>query len=125
MSQSVGSPMNFTADEVLAQFRRVKFASSSGTNIVYADLGDFAVGVTQENVESGKTASVKDVKDGGTQVCVASEAIAEGADIYAAADGKVSDTVSGIIIGRALEAAAADGDQIECYLNSNIGEGWS
>jgi hypothetical protein len=125
MAQMVESPMTFTAGEALAIYRRVKLSSGSGTEVEYADAGDFSIGVTQEAAASAGLVSVKDVKDGGSQVCVASGAITVGATIYAADDGKVSASVTGMAIGYALEAALADGDQIECYLNDSIGEAWS
>ena len=125
MASMVKSPMNFTSTEALGIYRRVKLTASSGTAVEYADEGDFAIGVTCENVAISKTVSVKDVKDPGTQILTAAGAISAGASVYAADDGKIATTVSGMIIGTALEAALADGDQIEVYLNSNIGETWS
>ncbi len=51
----------------------------------------------------------------GTLVLVASAAIARLAPVYAAANGKISSTLvdGGFLIGIALEAAGADGDEIE------------
>ena len=53
----------------------------------------------------------------GNRIAVASEALAALAVIYGAADGKVSDTsTTAATVGVALEAATADGDQIEILL---------
>ncbi len=125
MSQQVGSPATFTATEALGIYRRVKLSSGSGTDVEYADEGDWFLGVTQEDVALGAMVSVADKKDGGTKIMTASGAISEGADVYGADDGKISASVSGIPIGKALEAALADGDQIEVYLDDSIGETWS
>ncbi len=125
MSQQVGSPLTFTASEALAIYRRVKLTSASGTAVEYADEGDWFLGITQEDTAINLQASVKDKKDGGSVICTASGAITVGDNVYGADDGKVSASVSGIPIGKALEAALADGDQIEVYLDDSIGEIWS
>ena len=125
MSQQVDSPMTFTATEALAIARRVKLTTSSGTAVEYADQGDWFVGVTQEAAAADGLISVKDKKDGGTMKVTADGAISAGADVYGADDGKVSATVSGIIIGVALEAALADGDIIEVYFDDSKSEAWS
>jgi len=125
MAQQCGSPKTFTATEALEIFRRVKLTSSSGTAVEYADAGDWYMGITQNQPAIGLFADVKDKKDAGTHTCVANAAISAGANIYGADDGKVSTSVTGIIIGIALEAALADGDQIECYLDTSLSEGWS
>jgi len=124
MAQQSESPMTFPANEDLLLYRRVKFTAAS-RNVEYADAGDWFVGITQESAVQGRPISVKDKKDGGTKICTAAAAIALGADIYGANDGKVSTSVSGVIIGKALQVAGADGDQIECFLDTSIGEGWS
>ena len=97
---------------------------STGVVVGLAGAGEYFEGITQEDVGSGELISVKDKKDPGTHICTASEAIAAGAALYGAASGKVSDTVSGPQIGLALEAALADGDQIECKIDPDIGLTW-
>lgn len=44
---------------------------------------------------------------------VAAGAISAGGSVYGAIDGKISATVSGSIIGKALEASTGDGEVIE------------
>lgn len=51
----------------------------------------------------------------GSRRAVAAGAISQYADVYRAAGGKLSATPNGTRWGIALEAAAADGDQIEVY----------
>jgi hypothetical protein len=105
----------FTAGEALEAFRRVKLSSGSGTQVEYADQSDSDgyIGITQEKVSSGDQVNVALKGGPGTRKAVASEALAVGATLYAADDGKVADTASGNAIGTALEAASADGSIIE------------
>lgn len=51
----------------------------------------------------------------GTKTMIASKAIADGDLVYTAANGKITDTsVTGCyLVGKAVEAASADGDEIE------------
>src|SRR5574343_27922 len=93
MSQFTISPKSFTAGEALAAFRRVKLSTTSAVYADQADTGNF-IGFT----------------------------LAAGASLYAADDGKVSDTASGAAIGVAMEAAGADGDVVEvlCIAQTSV-----
>ena len=56
---------------------------------------------------------------GQTHKVTAAAAVTAAADIYGLADGKVDDTGDGsasTVIGKAVEAALANGDIIECVL---------
>ena len=55
----------------------------------------------------------------GTAVATAGAAIAAGAAVEVGTTGKVVTKSAGITIGRALAAAAADGDQVEILLIGN------
>ncbi len=46
MSTFKGATGSYTANEALAAFRAVKFAAGSGTNVLYADAEDEAIGIT-------------------------------------------------------------------------------
>ena len=120
MSQKCHSPKTFTATEALAAFRRVKLTSSSGVAVEYADQSDSSgfIGVTNNNALITESVGIELKGASETFKCVASEALAVGATLYAADDGKVSDTASGDAIGTALEAATAAGDIIECIFDS-------
>lgn len=111
MQHIEGNIKTFTAGEALAIHRRVKF---DGTNVVYADGAEAGIGVTQEAAASGAPVSVALKTRGRTFIMTAAEALAAGATLYGSDDGKVCDTASGTAIGESLEAATADGDQIEC-----------
>lgn len=112
--------LTFTAGEALAQFRRVKLKSGSTTvplQVEYADKNEKSIGYTETAAASGALVAIRPHNMPGTRIATASEALAAGAVIYGADDGKVSDTAtSAATLGLALEAATADGDQIEILL---------
>lgn len=106
----------FTAGEDLAAHRRVKIESGTVTTppeVVYADSGEQAIGYTTQEVADGQLVSIKTINYPGSRIAVAAEALAIGAVLYSANDGKVKDTSAGSAIGIAMQAANADGDQIE------------
>jgi hypothetical protein len=101
------------AGEALEAYRRVKLHTTAN-QVVYADQvdSDGDIGITMEKVAAGAPVAIR-LKGPHEKIPgVASEAFAWGATLYAAADGKISDTASGNPIGTALEAATADGDVV-------------
>lgn len=122
MSQQIDSTKTFTSAEALARYRRVKL--TTGTTVSYSDAGEDFIGVTQRDVAITTPVAVRFPQQR-TCICTAAGAVTAGAAIYGAADGKVDDAAVGIKIGYALEAALADGDEIECILDKNAGEAWS
>ena len=120
MSQKCKSPKSFTATEALAAFRRVKLTSASGVAVEYADQTDSSgfIGVT--NAPALITAQIGIDLKGASETfkVTAADPFAAGATLYAADDGKVSDTANGETIGTALEAATADGDIVEAFLDA-------
>lgn len=112
MSQQSNSPMAELAGEALAVFRFVKINGTS-RELVYADAADLGIGVVQEAVADTIAACVREVHNGGSFKVTAAGAFAVGDYLYHAADGKVSAVPAGPRIGRALEAATADGDIVE------------
>jgi hypothetical protein len=106
----------FTAGEALLEKRRVKIKAGTTTTppeVEYADAGEQHIGITEADAALAEVVSVKLRTAQGSVEGVASEALAKGATLYGAADGKIADTSSGSAIGVALEAATADGDVIE------------
>jgi len=83
-------------------------------DLAYAGAADTdAVGTLDHDVfEIGDLCRVNLVNAQGTQVMIASEAVARGATCYAAANGKVAATGT-VLVGQANEAAGTDGDAIE------------
>jgi hypothetical protein len=89
-----------------------KKGAADGT-VAVSTATDFALG-TIDNVTTGtdENQSVLLLGKGSTKKMVANSAIAAGANVYAAAAGKVDNTGT-IQVGIALTAAAADNDVIE------------
>lgn len=112
-------PKTFKAGEALESKRRVKIESGTTTTppeVVYADAGEDYIGVTEYAVADGDDVAVKLKNAPGTFEieCLVGTAIANGTSLYGAADGMVSDTVSGSAQFTAMEAAGADNEHIEC-----------
>lgn len=111
-----GQKKTLTSGEALATRRRVKL---SGSTVIYADAGEDAIGVTEFAVANTTAVSIRLINASGTFEITASGAISAAAAIYGAADGKISATPSGPILGHAIEASTADGDLIEVVLYSS------
>lgn len=75
-----------------------------------------ALGIAQTDASSGDPVPVNVI---GTAVATAGAAITAGAAVEVGTAGKVVTRSAGVTIGRALTAAAADGDQIEILLINN------
>jgi hypothetical protein len=101
------------ADAAIGQWRLVK-VTSTGCDVATADT-DKIIGVEQNGCAATEQAVVRFI---GTTKVVASAAISAGDLLTATTGGKVVTTTTDkkVVIGRALEAAAADGDVIECLL---------
>lgn len=114
MSQeNVSGIKSFTATTALLAFRRVKLTAGSGSAVEYAGAGEAYIGITVADAAIGTAVGVALKTSARTFKAVAAEALAVGASLYGAANGKVQDTVAGSIQATALEAATADGDVIE------------
>ena len=106
----------FQAGEDLIDKRRVKIESGTVTDppeVVYADAGEQHIGIVKGSVSDGEKVSIILKTKPGSSEGVAAGAFARGATLYGAADGKIDDASSGSAIGVAIEAATADGDEIE------------
>lgn len=111
MSQIVDGPCKgFACGGALGQHLRVIFGT---TTVALAGVADVDDG-TMENptFAATETATVRLRTASGTCKMVASAAISAGADVYAAASGKIAST-GFVFIGKALEAASGDGSVIE------------
>ena len=109
----------FTCGEDLAAHRRVKLKSGTTTQppeVEYADAGEDFIGVTEFAESSGELITVRLKNAPGTVEIEASTVAAIGADLYGAADGKLSTTINGSVQAEALEASGAGGDVIEVLL---------
>lgn len=107
------------ADAPLARRHLVVRIGSAITHVAVAGAADLALGVVDDEAEAAEdpvNVQLLGQKEG-TVLMVASAAIAAGALVVTAADGKIRTlpvaTGTYNIIGRALEAAGADNDVIE------------
>ncbi len=100
-----------TSYEAIAIHLRVKLDSSGLVAIagVEEDIGNIRDAVLAASAVC--TVVPKNIE--GTRIMVADGIIAAGADVYPAASGKVTATVQGRRLGKAVIAAAANGDWIE------------
>lgn len=90
-----------------------RFVTAAGT---YATAGGHADGATAIPAVKGALVAV-DVL--GTTVVTAGGAIAQHAYVQVGSDGKAVTRTTGVAVGRALQAASADGDRIEVLLIAN------
>ncbi len=95
---------------VITEFRAI-----THTGTVPAS-GEAALGFSTTNAISNEMVAV-DVL--GTTIATAGAAIAQGALVQVGTAGKVITKTTGIAVGRALQAASADGDNIEIFLIPN------
>ena len=111
MSQRRDS-MSRIAGEALERFRLTR-PDSAGL-AVYCDAGEIPEGPAQDYTASGDPVWLPFLRAMvGTTKVVAADSFAFLAPLYSAADGKVSDTISGCQVGIAMELAGAAGDIIE------------
>src|SRR5947208_3368662 len=100
----------FPSNSQLDQYKRVKLSSNF---LAYAGAEDAGLGTLTAGTNLSGTDDVGTVRlwtDDGTRFMIANGAIAAQAEVYAAANGKVSATGT-IKIGRCVsDAATADGD---------------
>lgn len=105
----------FTKDAgaALGAARLVKLSSGDVVHNTVTST-DRPIGITQYEVALGDPVAVKALNYPGGQEITAAGAFSEGAEVYAAADGKVSALPAGagdyLLVGQALEEATADGD---------------
>lgn len=98
----------------VAGYIRVKLNSSRKLEV--AGASDIEIGVTDYATKDGTTpVKVYLTNGGGSFDVVAGDAVAIGAVVKRAADGKVTTGGAGANFGIALGSAAADGDVIEVY----------
>lgn len=110
MNAEVESPYTMISDSALEPYRLVKLKSGDVTRVQYNTVGnDEFLGITTGRAEAAaRHITVRDRYHPGMFKVTAAEAFAVGASLYAAADGKVQDTVSGVPLGKAMQAAAGN-----------------
>jgi len=102
----------FIANATIPYGSRVMLSSGK---VVLADATSAAhLGVAQNDVVANQPVAVALTSAPGTQEMIAAVAITAGALVYPAANGKINVTAgSNAPVGRAIQAAGADGDIIE------------
>ena len=110
MAQAQDSPLTFTAGEAIEQHKLVYL---SGTRTVSKCVaGTVPVGVALAYTASGDPCAVAMLTKDGTLKMFAGASITANDTVYTAADGKVSGTVVGDPVGKAL-ATVVSGDYVE------------
>ena len=123
MATQSNSPFRCEVADTVYVYRLVK-NSATGAVVNTATSTDVPIGTVQPSIDGGyadgDTISVRGIGHG-TSIVVAAGVIARGADIYAAAAGKVQALPGGAgtyrRVGSAYEAASGDGSQIEAILD--------
>ena len=108
--------LTFTASGTLEAKRRVKIKAATATvppEVEYCGAGDPGIGFTEYKATVGQPIAVRLDNYPGSKEAVAAKAIAVATAVYAAANGMISDAVSGASIGMTKEAATALNDIIE------------
>jgi len=102
---------SWVASEDLSSSKFYLAVLASNTTCSLAGANERAIGVIQNNPESGEQCSIMLL---GISFVIAGEAIDIGTMLTAKSDGKAeeADAAGEWVIGYALESAAADGDQI-------------
>lgn len=112
MSQYVETPTkSFVASAAITKHSRVKLSSGK---VAAAGIAEDWIGTAEDAAfADGDMVAVRLRTAQGTQKYIAAGAVTAGARVYAAASGKIDDTVSTELVGIALEAATANNDIIE------------
>ncbi len=121
MSQENMGQKTFRAGENLPAYGRVKLQSGTGDTVVLAQTGEEFIGVTAIAANAGEMVNVSLRSAARTYKMIAAGAINVGAIFYGADSGKIQAGISGLPQGIVLEAAASDGEIIECVLNNGAG----
>lgn len=112
--QNPHDPFTLPNNSAISRYRRVVLTAGF---IALAAGNQRGIGVLQTQTQSTDAyGQLRTLNGPGTRILVASGAITQYADIYAADNGKIAAT--GVKkLGYAMEAASADGDEIECQLS--------
>ena len=115
--------VSFTATSGVTPGRGYRLLIASDGTYGLAGINDVGQGFNQYTVSAaGGSGTYKPTNAPGSQVAVASEAIAVGDRCYTVAGGKVSKTAtSAIFIGNAKQAATGDGVLFELIVNGGAG----
>ncbi len=108
--------LTFRAGEDLEAYRRVKIdtsGSQSPIDVIYADAGEAAIGVTRYAADDTELVAIKLLNYPGSVEVEAAGALTVGQTAYGAADGKIASTSSGSALGVVKKAVAGSGEIAE------------
>lgn len=111
MPQSNDGRKTFTAGADILRGERLKFDGVTAGSLIKCGADEKGFTTAISGALSGEPISTR--MDNWTVEGIAGAAIAEGADLEQAANGKIVTIASGKRVGLAIEAAAADGELIE------------
>jgi len=104
--------MTFIANAAIAKGRRVKLHTTPGQVALAGDEAYIGIAMSRTTA-AGQPIAVLDARAPGLQEFVAGGAIAAGDSVTSAANGKIVTGTAGVVdMGKAVTAAAADGDTI-------------
>lgn len=117
MQEIIGQFKTGQASAALSQYRRVRL--DNNLELAYcSDTSTDGLGeLTRDVLAADDQATYRVANGDGTHIFIASGSISAGAAVYAAASGKVAGSGT-VLIGEAITAAGADGDQIEVQPSS-------
>lgn len=117
MSQQNETPfLTFAASGAIKQFQRVVIGA--GRTVSVAGLTEVGDGVATRDAADGELVTIRHFSAGGSFQFIASEAFDGGSILYTESDGEVQDTAqaTSLPFAKAVDAATADGDIVECVL---------
>lgn len=102
-----------TAEGALSAHLCLTFGTAAGSQVKVCTALLRPIGFAYDDAATGKPVAVELAGGGRTRLAIASKAIAAGVRVYATAGGKATDAVvtGAYLLGEALTAAAADGDE--------------
>jgi hypothetical protein len=104
--------MTFIANAAIAKGRRVKLHTTPGQVALAGDEAYIGIAMSRTTA-AGQPIAVLDARAPGLQEFVAGGAIAAGDSVTSAASGKIVTGTAGVVdMGKAVTAAAADGDTL-------------
>jgi len=110
-----GPVITRSAEAALNMYLLLKPGTAPGTQVNVNAATDEPIGTAADKVASGAFVGVRLLGGGESQIMIGSKAIAAGARVFTTANGKVTDTAvnNSFLVGRALTACGADGDEFE------------
>jgi hypothetical protein len=103
------------AEGALSAHLCLTFGTAPGSQVKVCTAALRPIGFAHDDAADAEPVGVELIGGGRSRLAIASKAIAAGSRVYATAGGKLTDAVvvGAYLVGEALTAAAADGDEFE------------